>query len=380
MVVKAIPFNREEFQARLGNVRKAMEQEGLDGLVVMSPEDMYWITGYRSMGYYMFQALVINYQGEPVMISRKLEEMIFLNNSWSNTFKEYYDYEDPVMALINVLQDMGLIGKKIGMPIGSSYLKPVEYLKLTEKMPNTKLVDTTMLVANLRWVKSPAEIAYIRKAAKLTNLGTIAGIEAAHEGGSENDIAAAFLNTMILNGSEDPAAAPLVGSGPRSAFGHAQWENRELEKGDLIFLEGGGCVSRYHAGVMRTISIGTPSKLAIELQEACKAGLKAAIEALKPGSTSGEVDTACRKAIEDTGMSEYFRHRAGYSIGIGFTTWIDGFSIKPNDPSPIKENMVFHIVPFLSTGDLAVAISETVLVTSKGGEALVNLERKIFVR
>ena len=127
-------------------------------------------------------------------------------------------------------------------------------------------------------------------------------------------------------------------------------------------------------------SIGPPSDLARRLEEGSRAGANAAFEALKPGATSGEIDAACRGAIHKLGLGDYFRHRTGYSIGIGFTTWIDGFSLRPSDPTPIQENMVFHVVPFLSTGEFAVAISETILVGAKDNERIVGLEQKIFVR
>ena len=380
MPLKDVPFAEAEFKERLSKVRKEMEKQELDGLLVMNPEDMYWLTGYRSMGFFAFQVLVVTHEGEPVMVSRKLEELIFHNNAWCNSFFSYHDYEDPVETTVKVLQELNLIGKRLGVPMESSYLKPLSLKKMESLLSNTSLTDTTLLVSQLRWVKSPAELECIKKAAEFTRIGFLAGINAAEEGGTENDIAAAFLNSMIIKGSEKSSSGPLIGSGLRSAFGHSSWENNILKQGDIIFLEGGGCVKRYHAGAMRTISIGQPSEFAKRLEEASHAGVNAAISILKPGVTSGEVDMACRQAVENLGVGECFNHRAGYSIGIGFSSWIDGFSLKPNDPTVIKENMVLHVVPCLTTEEIGVAISETVVVTPHGGEKLVDLEQKIYIR
>ena len=239
-MIKDLPFTPGEFQNRLAHVRQEMERLEIDGLLVMAPEDMYYLTGYRSMGFFAFQALVVTQKGEPIMISRKLEELIFNNNSWTNSFRAYYDHEDPVLTTVGLLEELGLAGKRLGVPMNSNYLPAAIMKRLESALPNIKWTDTTQLVARLRWVKSPAEIEYIRQAGTLTRIGITAGVEVAQEGGSENDIAAAFLHTIIRNGSERPGGGPLIGSGPRSAFGHSSWENRTLIRGDLIFLEGGG--------------------------------------------------------------------------------------------------------------------------------------------
>lgn len=382
MTIKDLAFSVAEYEDRLARVRKEMETQELDALLCMTPEDLYWLTGYRSMGFFAFQVLVVTHDKEPVMISRKLEEMIFFNNAWCNTYRAYYDYEDPVVFTVDVLQDLGLnkAGKRFGVPMNSEDLSALSMKNLEKLLPNTKFVDTTMLVTKMRWIKSSAELEYMMKAAEFTRMAVYAATDVAKEGATENDIAAAYLYTLYKNGSEISSGGPLIAAGPRSAFGHASWENRRLEKGDLIFCEGGGCVRRYHAGIMRTISVGVPSDFAKRLAEASRAGANAAVTALKPGATSGEVDEACRDAVHELGMGEYFRHRTGYTIGMGFRSWAEGMSLRPNDPSVIEENMTFHIVPFLSTGETSVALSETVVVKPKGGERMVDLESKIFFK
>jgi Xaa-Pro dipeptidase len=148
----------------------------------------------------------------------------------------------------------------------------------------------------------------------------------------------------------------------------------------VIFFEASGCIHRYSAPLMRTIVIGAPTPHIRALEEASLAGADAAIAAIRPGVTAGDVDAAGRGAVRDLGMDEYFRHRMGYSVGIGFTKWLDGFSIRPGEETVLEENMVLHVIPFLATRNEAVALSETVLVTPGGGERIPTLDRSIFVR
>ncbi|WP_165492013.1 M24 family metallopeptidase [Egibacter rhizosphaerae] len=371
----------DEYETRLENVRREMHAQALDGLLVMGPEDLYYLTGYRSMGYFAHQVLIVRPSGEPLMLSRVLEQRMYLANSWSQRYHAYGDDENPIEATIEALRGEGLgAGNRLGVPLGSKHLSPVDAVKLQDAMPGAEWVDATGLVARLRSTKSDREIEYIRQAASFTRTAFRAAAEAAAEGKTENDLAAAFLGSMIAEGSEKPASGPLVGSGPRSSYGHSSWEGRPLERGDLIFLEGGGCVRRYHAGAMRTIAIGEPSEQARALEEGSRAAATAAVEALKPGATSGDVDKACRDAVAELGLSEHFRHRTGYSIGMGFNNWIDGFSLRPAGDEEIKSSMVFHVVPFLSTPDFAVALSETVLVSPEGGERVVALPPELIVR
>jgi Xaa-Pro dipeptidase len=120
------------------------------------------------------------------------------------------------------------------------------------------------------------------------------------------------------------------------------------------------------------------------MAEVSKEGLNLAIEAIKPGVTAGEVDRVCRDHIRKAGYAEYFQHRTGYSIGIGFPPdWGEGRtqSIKEGDPTPLQPGMVFHLIPDLKVvNEGGVVFSETVLVTEKGHEVLTRYPQELFYK
>lgn len=379
---RVLPFSMEEYALRLDKVQSQMSELDLDLLLVNDPVDLFYLTGYRSEGYssMRWQTLMIPSKGKPVVITRRLEELCFKQQSWIEDIKEgYLDHEDPIDLTIKYLESYGIL-KRIGIPKSSWFVMPDQLKKIEDAFQEVEFVDSTNLVSDIRIIKSPAEISYVREANKILSIATKKGIEAAHEGCTENDIAAATMFALISNGSETPAQSPLIGAGNRSALGHGSWERHPVEKGDVIFLESGACMFRYHAAVMRTISIGEPSHFVRILEEASREAVNAAIAAIKPGATTGDVDNACRSAVLKKGLGQYFHHRTGYSIGAGFTNWIDGPSLMKGGTTVLEPGMVFHVVPFLTDFKLSVAISETVLVTDKGSEKLTNVEQKVFVK
>lgn len=377
-----LPFLVNEFKERLNKVKESMRRENLDALLVNAPEDLYYLTGYHSMGYAFlgWQTLIISLKEDPIMVTRNLEQLSFRQQSWTDKLLGYKDHEDPIEYTVKVLLELGLENGRIGVPKKSWFMSTYHWEQISNSLPSVEWVDGSNIVAGIRIVKSEAEISYIRHSAQLLQKGLLAGVEEAKEGCSENDLAAAALHTMIKEGSEVPGTLPLIGAGQRSALGHSSWEGFKAGRGDVIFYEIGACVRRYHAAIMRTISIGEPSDFVKRLEEGSRSAINAAIDVIKPGVTSGDVDRACRQTVKKLGLGDYFHHRAGYSIGIGFTSWLDGPSLKEGDDTPLKAGMVFHVVPFLTDFKVSVAISETVLVTDQGAEKLTNVEQKIFVK
>ncbi|MCP5111339.1 MAG: aminopeptidase P family protein, partial [bacterium] len=143
-----------------------------------------------------------------------------------------------------------------------------------------------------------------------------------------------------------------------------------------------GCVDRFHGILSRPVVVGKPSERHKVAAEALKSVLEAAVDAIKPGLTAGEVDRTCRKSVEDKGFGGYFKHRAAYGIGIGFPpNWSEGhiYAIRPDDPLVLQPNMTFHVIPTLFFEDFGMCFSDSVRVTETGSEVLTNYPRELFI-
>ncbi|MEE9198279.1 MAG: Xaa-Pro peptidase family protein [Dehalococcoidia bacterium] len=378
-----LPFPKEEYQQRLSAVQERMKARDLDALLCYTPENIYYLTGYSTTGYYVYQCLIVPAEHDPIMVTRELETPNVLYGTWLDYYRTFKDTEDPVETTCKAVVEFGLDGKRVGFETTSWFLVQRDYEKTVSLLPKAKIGDGANLVEEGRVVKSPREIECMRRGGEIVVKGMEAGIGATRAGATENDVAAEVTRALIANGSLYFAGQPYVCSGPRTAIGHATWSGRKLEAGDPIFFEMSANVKRYSTALMRTVNLGRPDDEYERLADASLAGLNAAIGAIKPGATSGEVDNACRGAITKAGFGPQFHHRTGYSIGLGFPPgWGEGhiYDLKAGDPRVLKTGMTFHLVPVLFVdGRYGVGFSETVLVTEAGCEPLSSYPRGFII-
>jgi Xaa-Pro dipeptidase len=384
MLHKDLAFTLEEYSERLENLRSRMSEKGIDCMLVHTPENICYLTGHQSPGYYMYLCLVVPQKGNPALVLRRGELGNASVYAWLPDLIAYDDTDDPCKATVDAVKKVSGSPKTVGVEFDAWFLGQRRFLALKDGLTDSKLVDGGGIVESMRVVKSPKELEYIHKAARAAETAMRLGIEAAVPGATENDIATAMFRGLIQEGSEYLAMEPFVASGPRSSIMHSPWSGRVLEKGDLILLEVAGCSRRYHAALMRTVSLGKPSERTQRFADICIESLNRAIGAIRPGVTSGEVDEACRGYIEDSGVEEFFRKRTGYSIGIAFAPdWGEGhiLSLSKDNPATLKEGMTFHMPPALRDfGQIGVGFSETVAVGKSGCEVITSFPRELAVK
>ena len=378
-----LPFPIEEFRERLAGTRARMSEAGVDILFVTGPENIYYLSGYRTTGYYIFQALVVPLDGESQFVTRGLEFANVRSLSWIQGGYAVGDTESYFDATANCIEAMGGASARIGFDDAGFFLPASILDRLRARMAKASFVPAGGLVEKGRMIKSPREITYIRKAAAMAVAGLEAGIAATRPGATENEVAAATYGGAVLAGSEYVSSQPYVVTGPRSALAHATYERAEIRTGDLVFFEVGGCYYRYGGAIMRSISVGPPSAEFRKVADAVIGAQTALLEAVRPGATSGEVDQAGRSVVEKAGFGKYWQHRSGYSVGIGFPPgWGEGdiIDLKPGDPRVLEAGMTFHTVPNCGIPGLgAVGFSETWAVTSDGVEVLTDTPRVLHV-
>lgn len=371
-----LPFGLAEYRGRLAAMRAGMAARGIDLALVSIPENIYYLTGYTTLGYYMYQTLLVPVDSEPLLLTYR-EELINIERlSWLERYVNYGVGDDPVQVTIDTIAGLGVAGKTLSIEESGFFFPIRTYKKLAAGLAGVSFVDGSGLVEAGRLIKSPAEIGYIRQAARAAMAGMEQALAEARPGNTENDVAAAVYRATLRHGSEYPGSPPYVISGERSGLPHGTWEGRRLRDGDIVFLEFSGCVKRYSAAMMRTAFIGDPPPAVRGRADAVLDGLAAAIGAIRPGATSGEVDEACRRTMNKHGFGDH-THETGYSIGVCYPPgWNEShiMNLHPGDPTVLRPNMVFHLVPSLIVPELQghVGFSETVVVTEDGCEVLTD--------
>ena len=371
-----LAFSLEEYRERLDTVRKAMAGRGVDIALVSVPENIYYLTGYTTLGYYMYQVLMVPVDDEPLLLTYREERINVERLSWLDRHVDYTVTDDPVQVTVDTVRGLGVAGKTLSIEEGGYFFPIRTYRRLMESLGDVRWVDGTGLVESARLVKSDAELGFIRQAADAAMAGMAEALAEARPGKTENDVAAAVYAATLRHGSEYPGSPPYVISGERSGLPHGTWEGRELRDGDIVFLEFSGCVKRYSAANMRTGFIGTPPPSVTGRATAVIDALETAIATIRPGATSGEVDAAARKAILAHGFGDH-THETGYSIGVCYPPgWNEShiMNLHPGDETVLRPNMVFHLVPSLIVPELNghVGFSETVVVTETGCEVLTD--------
>ena len=380
-----LTFPLEEYQRRIEELRHRMRDRRMHALIVTDPENLAYLTGYQTTGYSYFQALIVPLEQEPFMITRLLEDSNVHARTWVEKTYPYTDTGDAIQMAWNGLHQNGLSNRIIGYEKNSYFFPAYQQERTLATLFDAQLFDCSGIVEEGRITKSKDEIEAMRKAARATEAGIEAGIAAAAEGVTENDVAAEVCYGMFKAGGEYPAVVPYVTSGPRCLIGHATWEGRTIGRDECVFLEVGGCYRRYHTAMMRTVYIGEPPPVLYEAEKLVAEAVERMIETMRPGVTASDVDGAARDVLSRHTGGGQLVTRSGYSIGIAFApSWDEGYmlSLKAGERTVLREGMTFHIIPWLYgiEGKHVMGLSETVYVTETGCESFFNLGRQLAVK
>jgi Xaa-Pro dipeptidase len=374
-----LAFPPSVYQANLALIQADMRERGLAAVALFDPESIYWLTGYRSIGYFTFQCIVVLPEGGPIMVSRQVNHAIALGNDNIAEFVAIDDNSDPIDILSGLLRTKVRANAAIGLETASTYLSVKSYKSLEGAMPG-RFVDWGGVIEKARTIKTPDQLAFMRQAAKAAVAGLDAAVKAVRPGCTENDLAAAMLHGATAAGSEY-TRVPLVATGQATGVCFTTWERREVKRGDVVFLEAAANINRYHAMIARNCIVGPATAEHKHHAQVVIDALNSAIEAIRPGVTSGAVDAACRSVFEKAGLGRYFDHRTAYGIGIGFPpNWAEGrfLALKPDDPTPLQPGMTFHLVPSIFMPQFCFMTSESVAVTEDGCEVLTDYPRELI--
>jgi Xaa-Pro dipeptidase len=369
-------FSTAEFKARLARVRERMQRQGIDVLLANAPENITYLTGYQTSGYFAYQALIVPEHGAPLLLIRHLERGNVAEYSWLSDVAVWKEGEDIVAKTLDLLRAAGAHTRTLGIEEESWFLTVGMAEALRAGLPSSRIVDADQLIERVRLVKSTAEIDYLRRAAQIAELEQRAAWAAIKASARECEVAAAVFHAGISAGCEYPGLPHHIMSGYRYEVGHANWTSKKIRSGELVLLELYGCVARYHATQMRTVSVGPPSDAAKRASETIIAAQDAAFAAMRPGASARAIDALVRARIRR--IRPDYVNRTGYSTGIGFPPrsgeW-DTADFSEQADWTVQENMVFHMLA-LAEG---VGISETILVTSNGIERLTATNPRTLV-
>ena len=372
----ALHFSLKEFKSRKSKVLRSMREQNLDALLMFRQESMYWLTGYDTFGYVFFQTIVLDKNGNTILLTRAPDLRQAQNTSNIEDIRIWVDKDNsnPTNDLKLILNELSLKGKKVGIEYEAYGMTGRNAMRLNKSLENyCNVEDQSELITKLRVIKSQEEIIYVRKAAELADNALEQAWKYSKAGASEAKILAEMQKAVLEGGGDYPANEYIIGSGHNALLCRYQAEKRNLSLQDQLSIEWAGTFKHYHSAMFRTILIGKADPKHIKMHEACVETLTNCENKLKPGNKVGEIFDVHAKTFDDLGYNKSRMNACGYSLGSTFSpNWMDWPMLYTGNPYIIESGNIFfmHMILMDSENQLAMNLGETYLVTDKGNERL----------
>ena len=381
----ALHFERSEYSSRVQAAQQALAEQQLDGLLMFRPESMYYLCGYDTFGYAMFQCLYLGADGQLVLLTRAPDRAQAELTSTLQDIRIWTDQQghQPAAQLKSMLQSLSCEGRRLGIELDTVGLNASQWRQLDAALAGfCTLTEASTLINELRFIKSPAEVACIERAAELADDALDAALATAGPGVSESDVLADMQGAVFRGGGDYAGNEFIIGSGEYALLCRYHSGRRSLDQQDQLTLEWAGCYHRYHAAMMRTVLIGEPTAEHVSMHQVADDALMACEEKLKPGHTLGEVFDAHARVADAGGLQQHRLHACGYSMGCAFAPiWVDHPMIYTGNPLVIKPAMVFflHMIFINRESRRAMTLGHSVLVTENGNRRLSRYGTELLV-
>tara|TARA_B110000902_G_scaffold263738_1_gene343497 strand:- start:630 stop:1799 length:1170 start_codon:yes stop_codon:yes gene_type:complete len=385
-------FEKEEYEIRISKVRKSMDEKNIEVLIVTDPSNMAWLTGYDGWSFYVHQCVVLSLEDEPFWYGRGMDAngaklTVFMQHENIIGYPDDYvqnPEKHPMDYLSKILTEKNWAQKTIGVEKDNYYFTASCLESLQRNLVQANFVDSTGLVNWQRTVKSPRELEFMRKAARIVEKMHARIFEVMEPGMRKNDLVAEIYHSGIT-GAEDAggdytAIVPMTPTGADASAPHLTWDDQPIPNNSGTFFEIAGCYRRYHCPLSRTIYLGQPPQKYLDVEKAVLEGIEAGLEAAKPGNFAEDIEAAWRKTISKYGYEK--ESRCGYAIGLSYPPdWGERtVSFRKGDKTVLEPNMTFHFMPALWFDDWGLETTESIVITDSGVETLANVPRKLFVK
>ena len=377
-------FDQSEYATRQSTATKAVQDAGLDALLMFAPESQFWICGYDTFGFAMFQCLVLTAKGELHLLTRMpdLRQARHTSTLPDDHIHIWPEHEgcDPTQDLARLLADLGVSGA-IGFESQTVGLTDFNGQRLRAAIADLR--DASDLIRTCRRHKSPAEITMHRRAAALSDDALDAGLAATRAGAFEGDILAQMQGAVFKGGGDYAGNEFIIGSGEGALLCRYYSGRRHLDAQDQLTLEWSGTYARYHAAMMRTVIVGAPTDAHIRMHAACAEALQACEAAIKPNAPMGDVYTAHARVFDAHGYPHARLQACGYGMGAVYNPiWVDFPMFYEGNPLLMQQGQVFflHMILMDSDTGAAMTLGHSVLVTRSGCERLSRHPLDLLVR
>ena len=385
------PFSRAEYSRRLTETKQRMADAGFDLIICQDPANMGWLTGFDGWSFYTPQVVLVHLDEEPIWFGRAQDAKaahittdIPANNIIGYSEKLiHHATGHPYDELADLIKERGWASARIGVELDAHYYTARAHAHLVKGVPDANVSDSEQLVNWARLVKSEAELVYMREAGAICTAAMNRAIEKVAPGVAQYEVIAEVYSAQILGVKgaygDYTGLCPLIQVGEGTSTPHLTWSDKPIPRETLVMLEMAGARHHYHAPLTRTLYLGSPPSEVTALTHTIIEGVDAALDMARPGVTCEAVEAVWQKVLNQAGYHK--DSRVGYSVGLNYPPdWGERTaSLRPGDQTVLQRGMCFHFQSGVWLETLGAAVSESFVVTERGGERLCDVRPELIV-
>lgn len=344
--------------SRKKQLQTYMQQQQLNGMLITSPTNVYYLTNFDSDPHERFMAYYIGASGEEWLFVPQLDLQAAEQASIVTSIIGIEDGVNPYAVLLHAVKQPRRLGIEKGV------MSVARYEQLMEVFNNPVCIDLEEVLLSLRMVKSEQEIVKVQRAVDIVEQVVGHAAQQAVVGMTEQELAAEIDYQMRKLGADRPAFETMVLFGARSALPHGKPGAAKLQQGDFLLIDIGVQADGYCSDITRTFVIGEPAAEQIRIYNTVLAANEAAIAASKAGISFAELDQVARTIIEEAGYGSLFTHRLGHGFGMEVH---EQPSVAAGNNKQIEAGMLYTIEPGIYHPTLGgVRIEDDVYIAADG--------------
>lgn len=354
---------------RVAALAAALGQAGLDGVLLTSPPNIRYLTGFSGSSALAFvtvrnDVLLVTdfrYKTQAADEVGDLARVVVESQSlWTGLWRQL-----PTLGYVEVAG------------FESAHLVHRDFQRLLEAGVRWQWRPSLDLVEELRETKDADELACISGAAGVATRALTRALSQIRAGQNELEIAGLLEHALRAEGSEGFPFATIVASGPRSALPHAATSRREVASGDFLLLDFGAMVGGYCADVTRTVVIGGASDEQREVYDVVRAANAVAASQVHAGMRGRDADAVARDYIDRRGYGEAFGHSLGHGLGLEVH---EAPRLSRTTDAVLGVGAVVTIEPGIyRPGWGGVRIEDNVHLGAEGADVLTHFSRDLLV-
>jgi len=366
MAAGIVPITDDERLARVEKARKLMAESKIDALVIEGGTGLIYFTDVSWWLSERVLTWILPAKGEMAWVCPKFEEdrareLI----RFGADIRTWEEDESPYKVVRKVFEDRGIRAGRVGI---EERVRFFVYDGLRKEAPGLEFVIADPVTVGCRSIKSPAEIALMRRANDITVEAYKASIAMLKEGMTKGDFGANASAAFRALGAPGGIGASF---GEQSSLPHGSIKPRNLREGDIVLMDGGCSVGGYQSDVSRTVVFGKPTQKQRDVWDVEQRAQLAAFKTAGPGVPHEDVDAAARKVLTAAGYGPGYKlpglpHRTGHGIGMDGHEWT--YLVKGNK-ALIKPGMCFTDEPMIVIpGEFGVRLEDDIHITEGGAK------------